>query len=144
MVFNRKTLKKVIMTENYGCGKVTCWGYFIETVEKEKIKMPNTVVLQKLFNSFYDEIVNDKSFLGNNINLIENFFWEKGDFNLELDDATIPLEYRITAVKQIELYVNGKRFTKKEKILLPGLKKSKIKTALTANYVHALDAALVR
>jgi hypothetical protein len=59
------------------------------------------------------------------------------------NDTHVNLIYKKIVIKQTEIRHNGKRQTKKEYGLATEVDKNKMKSSIRANYVHALDAALV-
>jgi hypothetical protein len=85
----------------------------------------------------------DDFFLYNSKNIYQKS--QNFDFIVNLqDDAIVNLQYFTGETKAIEIYINNERHTKQEFFLTSHRDHKKIFSAIRANYVHTLDAALVR
>lgn len=138
--FNRKSIKKTIMTIQYGAKLNTCWKYFKENFDM----MENEENLKENFNKFY-------LFLNENIGILKNNTKEileklnKINNIISLSDGfVVDLKYYKTKKGQIKVIINKNRKTKSECILLNEIDYNKIKSSSRANYIHALDSAVVR
>ena len=138
--FNRKSIKKTIMTIQYGAKSNTCWKYFKENFDM----IENEENIKENFNKFY-------LFLNENIGLLKNNTKEilnkldKIDNIIYLSDGfTVDLKYYKRKKGQVKIMINKSRKTKSEVILLNEIDHSKIKSSSRANYIHALDSAVVR
>lgn len=149
-LFNRKSLKRVIMTTNYGVTYNSAVGYFkneiiVETESNHKItKDTNTwIELQDLFKNFF-------SFMGAWNNLlkdpkeIEQYVAERGGI-ITLNDAKVNVNYYKKGNDfVIDFKTGADRYTKTYTNLTEELDYKKFQVAIRANYVQSLDAALVR
>lgn len=166
--FNRKTLKKVMMTESYGAGLDTCFKYY-----KSKIKLnEEDLFLEKeihnTFCRFYYSLKKNSLLLDQNAVSIINFFNE-GDSENQISfsekgknkkrfiqkDATIKfisqvfpetvnLNYKKVINKRFEIMMDGKRHVKVEMVLTSDWDNRQFKTSIRPNYVHSQDSALAR
>jgi len=138
--FKRKSIKKPVMTIQYGAKLNRCWIYFKENfdaIDDEKNVKEN-------FKKFY-------LFLNENIGLLKNSTNEiieklnKLSNKITLDDgSTVNFNYYNNKKGQIKIIINNNRKTKSEFLLLDELNYRKIKSSSRANYIHALDSAIVR
>ena len=144
--FNRKNLKKVMMTKNYGCGFIKCLKYFTEDIEKEEIlseEQRNKIA--KLLKSFYYFITNEVSMTELKINEIDLFLEKIGYKSIELTDGSIvDLRYYKKKQKRLDTKVKGERYTSVLKYISDELDLNKMKIAGPANYVHMQDGSLAR
>jgi hypothetical protein len=90
-------------------------------------------------------------FLNENIGLLKNSTNEiieklnKLSNKITLDDgSTVNFNYYNNKKGQIKIIINNNRKTKSEFLLLDELNYRKIKSSSRANYIHALDSAIVR
>lgn len=137
--FTRSSIKKSIMTIQYGAKLNTCWKYFIKDIQNE-----DTTEIKEIFKQFY-------KYIDENVGLLkeksENITKElnKLDFKIKLTDSTeINLKYFNSSAKQIKITLNNKRYTKQEYVIMKTVNNKKIKTASRANYIHIHDAAIIR
>lgn len=69
----------------------------------------------------------------------------KTDFKIIFEDkGEIDLIYYLNSVKDVNLFIRGKRITKLENVLSSKIDIDKTYTAAVANFIQALDASLVR
>ena len=140
--FNRKTLKKILMTKNYGCGLEKCRTYYFENIEYDK---KDREKLGVLFYDFHDFIVKNPLTTDKNINEILKFFEKNNYKTIKLsDESKIDLKYYILKTKRIDTKIKSKRYTHiiKEKTSI--LNENQMIKAIKANYIHTLDSALAR
>jgi DNA-directed RNA polymerase len=145
-IINRKNLKKVIMTENYSASLNTCKKYFLENINIEQYNDKKRKEIIKIFEEFYIYISNNKSIFENDISSIIEYF-KNNDYILYLNNDskdTIILKYYKGMKKQKEIVVDSKRYTYQEYSLKKIVDLKKIKTSIKANYIHAMDASLIR
>lgn len=146
MLFTRKSLKKTIMTNNYGSTEYSCWNTFLnvneEYIQNLSIEKKNEIRL--FFKFFYNFIHEDDKFFYISSDKIHSTMLEKNFLLTIENDALVNLKYYKTLTKSIEIYVQNERFIKQEFILTSVLDEKKIKSSIRANYVHSLDSALVR
>lgn len=149
--FNRKSLKKVIMTSNYGVGYNSAENYFKDIVfnikanETEEFKLfitSNWKQIQFFLEDFFNFITN-LLILETNPNNIINYIGGNNGILL-LSDAVIDLNYYKKNSYIVDLLHRGKRYTKSFKTTSSTKDHRKFKTAVRANYIHSLDAALTR
>lgn len=140
--FTRKTIKKVTMTYQYGASKKTCEMYFLKEIGE--IDKETKEIVKKYFKDYYNFISNDSGILNKKSSIIIDKLKEINYEITTLDDAKIDLKYNKTTKKQIKITINKKRYTKQELILENEIDIRKIKTSSRANYIHALDSAVVR
>lgn len=156
-IFNRKTIKKTVMTNPYAATYLTSFNYFVEAVyestEKRVTHKSEEGEAFKKFFQFVKEEVETGYFLKNNSKSILTHVknnWSSG-VKIESHDSTSNLIYYKLVSKSydIEISIPGqdakKRITKKFD-LLDKLKvdREKILTSIRANWVHYIDALLVR
>lgn len=100
--------------------------------------------LKKLFNIYYDYINSDVGLLAKNSNEII-FTLQKLNNKITLNEnEKIDLSYYMAENKQIKNTYKGKRYAKQHFVLTDQINQSKIRTSVRANYIHVLDAAVVR
>lgn len=148
-IFSRKTLKRVIMTENYGASMRTCIKYFTSSFSFEKYTLEQQKEIISIFKLFYNYLTTDNSILRKSSSEIVEYFSNvlNSDGNIIStlkDDSKIYHIYYKHNIKQIEIYLYNKRYTKQERLLTSTIDMKKIKNAIRANYVQSIDAALVR
>jgi hypothetical protein len=138
--FTRKTIKRTVMTFQYGARLNTCLKYFKEANKIEHIDDKT----KEYFKNFY-------SFLSDNLGLVQvspkNIVdeLEKTDFMVNLKDGIkVDLNYYKCKRSQIKIMNNGDRKTKVELRLIDIKDFKKIKSSSRANYVHILDSAVIR
>lgn len=141
--FNRKNLKKILMTQNYGCGWRKCYNYFFE--QFENLDENNKKKMGKLLHSFYNFIVYEKTLFKNDKNIIEEYMIGRNYKELKmLDNSSIDLRYFNQKIKRIDNQIKNKRYT----IILHSktniMDIDKTNRSLLANFVHTQDAALAR
>ena len=145
-VINRKNLKKVIMTENYSAGFQTCKNYFLEKINLEKYNEDQKKLIKETFEIFYEYISNNKLMFENDISDILKFFKEN-EYIVYLNNETkdvIVLKYYKGIKQQKEILINNKRYSYQEFSINKIEDKIKTKSSLKANYIHTMDASLVR
>jgi len=144
-IFNRKNLKKTLMTRNYGCGLKKSFKYFNESIENI-LKESNDIEINEInvtFVKFYKYISENNSITKESINQIVNFF-EKDKGIIFEDLAKTNYKYFKFKKKRIDSSVNGKRYTRVLQKLTNDEDNKKYKISIVANYIQSQDAALVR
>lgn len=143
-VFSRKRLKKSIMTENYLVTYPTFKQYFLNEIKLEKYEIEKQEEILNLLVDFFDFLRKNEELFENDPALILTKIKEK-DFVLEFSDkSNVNYTYNKLKTKQKEITIESKRYTKKFKELTNQFDTKKFKTSTRANYVHSLDAALMR
>lgn len=140
-IFNRKTLKKVLMTENYGCGINTAWKYF----KKEINLIENDNEIYETFTNFYKYISKECILTKENSYMIIDYFNKLEEKKIETSDKSIiDFTYKKIIKKQIDTTYKNKRFTTTINKISEKIDKEKFIISIRANYVHSQDASLVR
>ena len=170
--FIRKTIKKSIMTIPYSASFNTCFDYLNENIlEIFNIKFDEDEEkeLKKLFYKFYNfvkkKMENDFLFKNDSKKMIDYIIYENiinkkkekkkniNDFILESTDGIINFVYNNMNQKYIDLLINfekdgiiqKKRKTKKYfEIIESSINYNKIRNSLRANWIHFMDAVLIR
>lgn len=143
-VFSRKFLKKTIMTENYSAGEGCCWDYFSKDIGFYNFTSFEQTEIRKIFSEFYRFIHYDNILIKNSVTEVTQKII-KNDYRVLFNDGgLINLSYFNFDFKEINLFINNKRFTKKERSLTKVLNNKKSLKSLTANFIQSLDASLVR
>lgn len=147
--FNRKTLKKTIMTLNYGVGYNSAENYFKEIIFKlkkedfDKETINNWPEIKKLFKEFF-EFLSEWNLSETSPKKIIDYI-KNNDGIIELSDALIDANYYTKNDSYIIDFINEKkRFTKYFTILTEELDDDKFKISIRANFVQSLDSALTR
>ena len=144
-IFNRKNLKKTLMTRNYGCGLKKSFEYFNESIENI-LKESNEIEINEINNNFvkfYKYISENNSITKESINKIASFF-EKDKSIIFEDLAKTNYKYFKFEEKRIDSSVNTKRYTRILKKITNDEDNKKYKISIVANYIQSQDAALVR
>lgn len=140
-IFNRKNMKKVLMTENYGCGINTAWKYF----KKEIYPIEPNEDIYNAFIDFYKYISKENILTKENSYLIIDYFNKLEEKKITTsDESIIDFSYKKIIKKQIDSTYNKKRFTNTIQKLSDKFDKEKFIISIRANYVHSQDASLVR
>lgn len=145
-IFNRKTLKSTIMTENYSASLETCKKYFLSKIDIEKYNINEKEEILTIFNKFYKFISESNIFLNQEISCILNYFKEK-DYVMYINNEnydTVFLKYYKGDKKQKEFRFENKRYTYQQYKITDIYDNPKIKISIKANYIHALDSSLSR
>ena len=144
--FNRKNLKKVMMTKNYGCGFIRCMKYFIEDIEKDEIlEEKEREKIGKLIHSFYHFITNEVSLTKVGVKEIDKFL-EKTEYKIiKLEDGSmVDLRYFKKEKKRLDTKTKGERHTSIITFPSDQLNLDKMRIAGPANYTHMQDGAMAR
>ncbi len=140
-VFSRSVLKKTMMTEKYGAGVNKCWDEF-KGNNQESVGICDAEI-KKLFKKFYFFVHENDLLTKVNSGVIIDYFSDNG-YKLKLSDANINFIYKKIKKVQLEKMSNGVRYTKKHATITDKDDDRKTKTSIRANYIHALDSAMVR
>jgi hypothetical protein len=152
--FNRKNLKKTIMTYNYNATYLRCWKNFKKEAEINYLANEEfSKKIEDYFKQFY--LFLDSFFLKNNFykespHIITMYFSnlfleENSNFYKTEDEFFIALKYFLLNKKiRFDKIVGGERITIELSELGDGLNTKKTKRALQANITHAFDAFIIR
>ena len=147
-LFNRKNLKKTIMTESYSAGLDTCFKYFKLSINWEDYEDNKKNEIREIFQKFYKYITEHNVLFKHNTKDLNNAIKDLNDEIEFSDGGKIALSYYKELYRDINIMVNYKgkvsRFTKIEKFLSNVIDKDKTQIARIANYIHANDASLAR
>lgn len=144
-IFNRKRIKKLIMTETYGASEPRCEQDFLESIEKDKFSPEQYEEIVEIFKKFYTYLKGEEGIFKNKTNAIHKHFKGGNLKQVFYDGSIIRHEYYKPMAKQVEFYTeNKRRRTKQETVLDNNLFVSKMRTSIKANYVQSIDAALAR
>ena len=151
LFFGRGSLKKTIMTSNYGVGYDSAESYFKDIIldlkpeEIEETKLFITKYwkeIQKLFENFF-EYTSNLLIIKNDPNTIINYI-ESNNGLIHLLDAIVDVNYYEKNKYVVDIQNEGKRYTKSFKAISNKKNYQKEKTSARANFIHTLDAALTR
>lgn len=144
--FNRSTIKKVTMTYQYGAVYLTCWIYFkaVNKIKKNDLTEEEYKKLEKYFKSYFNFISQDTGLLDKNPSEITKALKDLKYQILLEDHVKVNLIYYIVKTDQDEFSRNKKRYTKQRTKITTEINYRKINTSSRANYIHTLDAAVVR
>lgn len=149
--FNRKSLKKSIMTFNYGIGIVSAKKDFKKILIKLNETNPKTIekiennwkTIENLFESFF-EFLSSLSLLKKSPEEIIEYI-DENEGIIELVDAVVDAKYYSkTETYTIDFQNEKKRYTKYYTVLSEKTDDKKYKISLRANYIQSLDSALTR
>lgn len=144
-IFNRKNLKKIMMTRNYGCGLKKSFKYFNESIENI-IKDYNDIEINEINNifvKFYKHISENNNITKESIDKIVSFFTINKNIVFEDSAETNYIYYKFIK-KRIDSSVDSKRYTRVLKKLTENEDNKKYKISIVANYIQSQDASLVR
>jgi hypothetical protein len=140
--FNRKTLKKTLMTRNYGCGYKKCKIYYFDKIKYDE---NDTKKINLLFYDFYNFITKNPLTTEKDSDEISIFFIKNEYSIIELnDESKVDLKYYITKSRRIDTKVKKKRYTLNITEKTQYINENQMNKALKANYIHTLDSALAR
>lgn len=154
-LFTRKSLKKIIMTSNYGVGYKSAETYFknelsvFQKSETEKEKENFNKFLNdnwrkiEIFLEDFFNFLSNLLIVKNNPNDIIDYILSNDGF-LMLSDALIDLNYYEKEKYTVDIQYEAKRYTKLFSTISNEKNFNKFKIAARANYIHSLDAALTR
>jgi hypothetical protein len=134
------------MTESYGAGYRRCLNKFINQIDMGELSKNEKKKEEvfSLFELFYNYLSDSSDILLHPTTSILAHF---SDSNLNIvlfDNTNVSLSYFKLKSKQKNFFYNGKRYTFKELLITNELDEDKLQTSLRANYIHTLDASLVR
>ena len=144
--FNRITLKKTIMTENYSSTFSTCFTDFKEKINWENISIEeqeNIKTIYKKFYKFLSENNNELFFKTPTKNIITKSLKIKKE-KISLNDGYFSLYYNKLIDGTEEVNISGIRHTKKILKKSSEIDIKKIKSASKANIAQSADAELSR
>lgn len=149
--FNRKTLKKIIMTANYGVGYESAEEYYKEITFEMSVKdkkaheflEENWNEIKTLFEDFFNFLSTWNILEKSPLEISEYVKKEKGI--IELIDASIDANYYFKNDAYTTDFLNeGKRYTKYFTVLSNEVDENKFTISIRANYIQGLDSALTR
>lgn len=143
MAFNRKNMKKIIMTANYNAGADRCFNVLKSSLKAESGYAGYDTELFRgplyAFHSYLSgELFSDLYELG------KSDYLTKNHKNLRLDDAILNLDYFTAKEKREVFKIGDKRWVLSRSELLTDLQDWRSNVALNANIIQALDARLAR
>lgn len=145
LLFTRTTLKRTMMTENYGAQRPTCWKYFNETFDIDTYTLEKQSEIASIFKSFHTYLSSNNELLAKDTKEIVSVFKkQKTPSAVLFDNSTVNYGYFKKTTRQVEIHTPAKRYTLQEQYVANGPYVQKTWTALRANYIHSLDASLVR
>lgn len=138
-IFNRKTLKKTIMIENYGATYNKCLNEFLKSINV----INNNISLNQIknyFKTFFNDLrtSNENNIFFNNLDI-----YDKDNLEINLLDSTINLTYYKINKKQYSVIINKNRNTIQLNYL-GKLNNKKSKSSHKANLTHTFDSEIVR
>ncbi len=138
-IFNRKTLKKTIMIENYGATYNKCLNEFLKSINIVDKNKPLTKI-KEYFKIFFDDLrsSNENNIFFNNVDTYNN-----ENLEINLIDSTINLTYYKINKKQYSVIINKNRNTIQFSYI-GKINKKKSKSSHKANLTHTFDSEIVR
>lgn len=138
-IFNRKTLKKTIMIENYGATYNKCLNEFLKSINTVDKNKPLTKI-KEYFKIFFDDLrsSNENNIFFNNVDTYNN-----KNLEINLIDSTINLTYYKINKKQYSVIINKNRNTIQFNYI-GKINKKKSKSSHKANLTHTFDSEIVR
>jgi hypothetical protein len=108
--FNRKTLKKTIMTEPYGVGRKKAYSYFIKDIKINNNSSIKIEEIEKKFNSFFNFLKNN-NITKNNSSTITEYIIKKSIITLK-DRSIVNFKYHKKDIEvRKDTTINNKRST---------------------------------
>jgi hypothetical protein len=108
--FNRKTLKKTIMTEPYGVGRKKAYNYFMKDIKIENNSGIKIEELENKFNNFFNFLKNN-NITKNNSNTITEYIIKKSTIMLK-DRSIVNFKYYKKDIEvRKDTTINNKRST---------------------------------
>ena len=144
-IFNRKNLKKIMMTRNYGCGLKKSFKYFKQSI-KDLLYNYSEIEINEIdlvFVKFYNHISKENQITKWDINKIIEFFKDNKKITFN-DSSKTNFTYKKFETSRIDSSINNIRYTRVIKKMLESDDKKKYKIAIVANYIQSQDACLVR
>lgn len=147
--FNRKNLKKTIMTYNYSATFLTCWKEFSVGLKLKEDEFHIVLEDFKEFFKYLKEIFEKDVFFKKSSKSLVNFFKKKLENSGEVeittsDDSKAYTEYREITLIRLDKKYQNLRFSITFQSLSDNLDLQKIYRSLRPNLVHSLDASYVR
>jgi hypothetical protein len=144
-IFNRKNLKKIMMTKNYGCGLKKSFKYFKQSI-KDLLYGYNGMEINEInviFVKFYNHISKENQITKSDVNKIIDFFKDNKKITFN-DSSKTSFEYKKFKNNRIDSSYNNERYTRIIKEMSEEDDKKKYRIAIVANYIQSQDASLVR
>lgn len=150
-IFNRKNLKKLIMTINYSLTYKSAIEYFFQEANddiKKLIAEDNSFTykliseVKKFYNYLKNDVEKEELFEKSSNELIK--LWFKGREITTKDGAIIDLNYKKIIKKSIETTILGKRKSMINYTISEEYDKRKTNIALRANLIHSMDSIFAR
>jgi hypothetical protein len=148
LFFNRKSLKKTIMTTNYSAGVDSCYADFVSANNLNDLSSQEKIKLRKLFNYFYEYVKELKTICKNDFSEFALYF-ENLDYKISQKDSISNIKYYLSEIIQYERIIKTEenkieRISKKVKNTTNNIDRYQTKLALRANYIHTQDSAFAR
>lgn len=150
-LFNRKNLKKLIMTINYSLTYRSAVEYFFQEADQDlkNIISENSDIttqiireIKKFYNYLKYDVEKEELFEKSSNELIK--LWYAGREITTRDGAVVDLNYKKILKKSIETSVSGKRKSMINYTLSEEHDKRKTNMALRANLIHSMDSVFAR
>lgn len=138
-IFNRKTLKKTIMIENYGATYSKCLNDFLKSINIIN-KNFSLIIIKECFKLFFNDLRknNDNNIFFNNIDI-----YDEKNLEFNLLDSIINLTYYKINKKQYSVIINKNRNTIQLNYF-GKINNKKSKSSHKANLTHSFDSEIVR
>jgi hypothetical protein len=134
------------MTEKYGSKEHTCVKRFETQINIKNYSENKQKEIREIFIKFYNYLTKTTNILHKESSLIiDHFLNKEKDFEIILKDGSrANMVYYKVISKQLEINMFGKRKTFQIVFLHSDKDEIKFKNAIRANFIHAVDASLVR
>ena len=142
--FYRSSIKKPIMTLQYGAKDITCFKYFCQINNLRKKNEETIKFIENYYNNFQQFINNSLGLLDSNPkNIIIMLDKINHKINL-IDGSEVNLIYFKMKKHQIKVTINNLRYTKQEWYITTIKNLRRTNSTSRANYIHTHDAATSR
>ena len=146
LLFNRKTLKKTMRTENYGCGRKKCWEYYLK---ENNYNINNIEEIKKIFNNFYRFLTKNCIFEHSTDKIIKEMRIRKGLLKNIIDNSSTDFMYKKRKKVRINTTNNGRRTTMQRWETEVGVSddiflEKEFEISIRANLIHFMDSSIAR
>jgi hypothetical protein len=132
------------MTENYLVTPRSFKNYFFKEINLDKFSDLQKNEILDLVEAFFIFLRKNEDLFVVDPQKITCYVIDNDYFLNLRDKSEINLIYLVLKTTQEEIVLNKKRYTKKFKVYTDEINKKKINSSTRANYIHSLDAALMR
>jgi hypothetical protein len=132
------------MTENYLVKLDSFKNYFLKSIDLAKFDENKKNEILNLIELFFIFLRTNENLFKVNPKNISDYIIDQKFILIYTDDCQINFIYKKKKTIQEEIEINNVRHTKKFKIYSEELNKRKFNYSSRANYIHSLDAALMR